>query len=67
MGQALRVNHFLSAGSEMESVVGNNLFTMARWLARLIINPFRAVGYTFLAMFGAWPALAYLIYMAIDS
>jgi hypothetical protein len=67
MGQALRVNHFLSAGSEMESVVGNNLITMARWLARLIINPFRAVGYTFLAMFGAWPALAYLIYMAIDS
>jgi len=67
MGQALRVNHFLSAGSEMESVVGNNLITMARWLARLIINPFRAVGYTFLAMFGAWPALAYLIYMAVDS
>jgi len=67
MGQALRVNHFLSAGSEMESVVGNNLIIMARWLARLIINPFRAVGYTFLAMFGAWPALAYLIYMAIDS
>jgi hypothetical protein len=67
MGQALRVNHFLSAGSEMESVVGNNLITMARWLARLIINPFRAVGYTFLAMFGAWPALVYLIYMAIDS
>lgn len=66
MGQALRVNHFLSAGSEMESVVGNNLITMARWLARLIINPFRAVGYTFLAMFGAWPALAYLIYMAFD-
>jgi hypothetical protein len=67
MGQALRVNHFLSAGSEMESVVGNNLITMARWLARLIINPFRAVGYTFLAMFGAWPALVCLIYMAIDS
>ena len=67
MGQALRVNHFLSTGSEMESVVGNNLITIARWLARLIINPFRAVGYTFLAMFGAWPALAYLIYMAIDS
>ena len=67
MRQALRINHFLSAGSEMEGVVANNLITLARWLARLIMKPFRAVGYTFLAMFGAWPALAYLIYVAIDS
>ena len=67
MGQAVRINRCLSAGSEMENVVGNNLITMTRWLARLIVNPFRAVGYTFLAMFGAWPALAYLIYVAIDS
>lgn len=67
MGQAIRINHFLSAGSEMENVVGNNLITMARWLARLLMKPLHAIGFTVLAMFGAWPAIAYLVYVAIDS
>jgi hypothetical protein len=67
MGQAVGIDRFLRTGSEMENVVGNNLITIAKWLARLLLKPLQAIGFTALAMFGAWPGIAYLVYMAIDS
>ena len=67
MGHAISINRFLKTGSEMENVVGINLIFIARWLAKLLIIPLNAIGFTFLAMYGAWPAMFYLIYMAMDS
>jgi hypothetical protein len=67
MGRALGINSFLKTGSEMENVVGINLLIIARWLSGLLLKPLHAIGFTALAMFGAWPAMFYLIYMAMDS
>ena len=60
-------NRFLKTGSEMENVVGTNLLSIARWLGELLLVPLRAISFTALAMYGAWLAVIYLIYMAIDS
>lgn len=67
MGHAIGINRFLKTGSEMENVVGINLILIARWLGELLLKPLHAIGFTALAMFGAWPATLYLFYMAIDS
>jgi hypothetical protein len=67
MGNAIGINRFLKTGSEMENVVGINLLLIARWFGELLRKPLQAIGFTFLAMFGAWPAMFCLIYMAIDS
>jgi hypothetical protein len=67
MGNAIGINRFLKTESEMESVVGTNLLFIARWLGMLLLKPLHAIGFTALAMFGAWPAVFYLIYMAIDT
>ena len=61
MGNATGINRFLKTGSEMENVVGTNLFSIARWLGELLLKPLRAIGFTALAMFGAWQARFYLI------
>lgn len=67
MRQTASIDRFLSSGGERERVVVNNLITMFRGLGRLLLGTLQAVGFTTLAMFGAWPALAYLIYMAMNS
>ena len=67
MGDDIGINRFLSSESEMEDVVGINLLLIARWLGELLLKPLHAIGFTVLAMFGAWPATLYLVYMAIDS
>ena len=67
MGNTIGINRFLKTESEMESVVGTNLLSIARWLGVLLLKPLYAIGFTALAMFGAWPAISYLFYMAIDS
>ncbi len=67
MRNVIGINRFLKTGSEMENVVGTNLLSIARWLGELLLKPLRAIGFTALAMFGAWPAVFYLIYIAIDS
>lgn len=67
MRNAIGINRFLKTGSEVENVVGTNLLYIARWLGELLLKPLRAIGFTALAMFGAWPAVFYLIYIAIDS
>jgi hypothetical protein len=67
MRQAFGIDRFLPVESEMENVVGNSLFAITKGLAKLLLKPLQAVSFTVLAMFGAWPATVYLIYMAIDS
>ena len=67
MGIVLGKNRFLNKGSEMEDVVSINLMSIARWFGGLLVVPIRAIGFTVLAMFGAWPALFYMIYVAMDS
>ena len=67
MGIVLGKNRFLNKGSEMEDVVGKNLISIARWFGGVLVIPIRAIGFTVLAMFGAWPAVFYMIYVAIDS
>ena len=67
MGLAISIGRFLKTGSEKESVVYINLICIARWLVKLLVIPLHAIGFTTLAMFGAWPAMIYLIYVAMDS
>lgn len=67
MRDAIDINRFLKTGSEMENVIGLNLLLIARWLGKLLLKPLYGIGFTALAMFGAWPATLYLVYMAIDS
>lgn len=67
MGHVVGINRFLSTGSEIENVVFNNLVLMTRWLGSFLAKPIQAIAFTALAMFGAWPAIFYLAYMAIDS
>ncbi len=67
MGHVVGIKRFLSTGSEIENIVFTNLILMTRWLGSFLAKPFQALGFTALAMFGAWPAIFYLIYLAIDS
>lgn len=67
MRNVIGINRFPKTGSEVENGVGTNLLSIARWLGELLLKPLRAIVFTSLTMFGAWPAVIYLIYMAIDS
>lgn len=67
MTKTVSKNRFLSLRSEMESVVFNSLFSMFRGLGQLLLRTLQAMCFTTLATYGAWPGLAYLVYMAVDS
>lgn len=66
MRHAVSIDGFLATGSEKGNV-GNNLTLLVRGFGKLLLGTSKAIGYVALSTFGAWPAMAFLLYLAIIS